>query len=86
MFFKPRPNPNVNETATYLSGFICAYHPEAPGSNPNLLLNCDVKRRKKEKEAEIGQYLKKSGLNLCYAHFMPSDWLTPKIKASNQNA
>ena len=52
----------------YLSGFVCAFHPAAPGSSPKhsiftliSLLNCIIwKRKNREKEDGIGPYFQKT--------------------------
>ena len=57
----------VGKVVKQISGYICIYHPAAPGSNPKHIIYafsicnwiaCD-KYGNKQKETEIGPYLKK---------------------------
>ena len=56
-----------------LSGFVCIFHPAAPGSSPkhtiyafsNLFMNCVVwKDENKQKEAEIGPFFIKTNIQM----------------------
>ena len=60
----------------WLSGFVCAYHPAAPGSSPKhtiygfivfvLYLSCE-KDENKQKEAGFGLFKKSIRTNTCFS-------------------
>ena len=77
-----------------LSGFICAYHPAAPGSNPkhtiyaffNLYRNCNEKRTKIKKRPGLPIFKKRfryGKLHIRYSNFFHHTLLLQLLHSSN---